>query len=80
MNNPPKARDVGLLHLFTPWANGAMILAGTAAHHRQQIPRGPRVPVPCEDCETTVFGDDEADAADRLYRHRAREHPDSAAS
>ncbi len=78
MNNPPKARDVGLLHLFTPWAEGAVILAGTAVHPRPAF-RGLRVPVPCDDCETTVFGDDEADAADRLHRHRAREHPDPAA-
>lgn len=78
MNQPSKAhpdRDAGLLHLFTSWANGAVILAGTAASSRQSAFLGPRVPIPCGDCETTVFGNDDADAADRLYRHRTREHP-----
>lgn len=72
-------RDTGLLHLFTLWADGVVIRAGTGVPPTDPVvPRPSRASLDCEEprCRTTVFGDTEDQVRDRLAAHRRRCHED----
>lgn len=65
-------RAEGLLHLFWSWTNGAKILAGTGCCPPRHV--GCRVALDCGDCPSTVFGDSDVEAIDRLAEHRRTRH------
>ena len=70
-------RDRGLLHLFTLWAVGVVIRAGTGVPPIDPVePRLFRASLDCKEprCRTTVFGDNEDEVRDRLADHRKRCH------
>jgi hypothetical protein len=67
-------QPASLLRLFKDWLEGAEILAGTGVappvYPHERVARD--CPRPC--CRTTVFGDTDTEAADRLAEHTRRCH------
>lgn len=69
-------QEASLLSLCTRYRDGATILAGTAVLPLVPVRPHPRVALDCRErgCGSTVFGDTEVEASDRLAEHRRRCH------
>lgn len=67
----------GLLHLCSLYRAGATILAGTGVPVAVPVWPHPRVALDCpqKSCGSTVFGDDDGEALNRLAQHHRRCHP-----